>query len=269
MKKNNLKSPSLKFVIDLAVNAGDILSKFEKKIDMLKIKVKEGQGVASEADLASEEYIVKEILKKFPNDCIVAEELYNNSVCYKESPTWVIDPLDGTNNYLNRIPYYGVCIAYVVKNIVELAVVYRPSSGEIFYAQKGKGSFYKKHHADTKSKKLFSPKNNKKLIDCVFSTNIYLNKDVKYDSMFLKKNSRAIRRMGSAALDQCYTALGTFDGFWDPKLFPWDLAASSLIASEAGCKVVNFNSNKFDFFSQSILIARPPLFNKIKQTFKL
>jgi myo-inositol-1(or 4)-monophosphatase len=271
MKKNSFGKVYLNFAINLALEAGEILLKYEKKINTFDIKYKKGEGVACAADLASENFITKNILKKYPDHCILAEESYADATCVKEAPTWIIDPLDGTSNYLNKLPYYAVCISLMNEDEIVLGVVFRPTTGELFYAQKGKGSFYKAHFNDARAKKIHSSSNTKKLSDCVFATNIYLDlgNKLKYDSKFLKNNSRAIRRMGSAVLDQCYTALGNLDGFWDPNLHPWDLAASSIIAKEAGCKVVNFDSKKFDSFSRSILIAREPLFKKIKSTFKI
>jgi len=145
MSDLNLKE-ALDFSIDISKKAGALLQKYQKRLGKLKTSYKEGQGVVSKADIASENLIIKALLKKFPQTKVLAEEssFAQNIKSFediKKNPyTWIIDPLDGTTNFLNNFDYFSVCIslAYFGKPI--LGVVYRPSNGDLFYAQEGKGA---------------------------------------------------------------------------------------------------------------------------------
>lgn len=263
----------LQFAINLAESTSKILLKFEKKINQLVITHKKSQGVASSADLSAENHIIKAIRKNYPEHSILAEETsYSQGVSDYESfcqypYTWIIDPLDGTNNFLNGLNYYCVCICLAHYGKPVMGVVMRPSTGELFYAIKGKGAFYRA--PGKKSKKIYSKINSKKLRNSIVSTGFATEKGQKIAEEFepfhrLLTNARAIRRMGSAALDMCYTALGIFDGFWERHLAPWDVAASGIICEEAGAKVTDFDGRLFTPFDRTIIASREPLHRQIK-----
>lgn len=272
-QKNLTYKNELAFAIDVAKQTSKILLGFEKKINRLVIMHKKSQGVASTADLKAEKHIVGSILKKYPEHAILAEESsYSQGIKDYESfcqypYTWIIDPLDGTNNFLNGLNYYCVCICLAHYGKPVMGVVMRPSTGEIFYATKMRGAYYVA--PGKKAKRIYAKQNSKKLKDSIVSTGFATEKGERIAEEFepfhrLLTNARAIRRMGSAALDMCYTALGIFDGFWERHLAPWDVAASGIICEEAGAKVTDFNGRLFTPFDRTIIASREPLHRQIK-----
>lgn len=249
----------------LAENAGEKLQRFQKHLSKLKINHKQALGVASEADVAVEAFIIKTLKAKYPTMDVLAEENYYASFGdkkhaykhYQEVPwCWVVDPLDGTNNFLSGLDYYCVCIALTHFGKSVLGVVHRPSTGETFYSCQGQGAY--------KIEKLKKPKklkaSSKKLSDSLLVTGFATEKGKVFNQEFnlFKKmmgRSRGIRRMGSAALDLCYVAEGRFDGFWERGLAPWDVAASGLICQEAGAHIGDYKGVNFHPFQESILAA--------------
>ncbi len=266
--------------IEVAINAGKKLVAMQKSLQKLEVRTKKAQGVVSKADLASEAFIIKSLQKLYPQDEILAEEMAHRlqiSWEKKHSSTfpewmWVIDPLDGTSNYLNGMDYYAVCISLLYNGSPFLGVVHRPRTFETFSAVKGQGHMV---YLDQKQKKkvILSGKNQKTLKESLLVTGFVSEKGKAFDDEFdyfknMMKKSRGIRRMGSAALDICYVALGVFDGFWERGLAPWDVAAAGLIAKESGVKVTNYFNGKFCPFDNSILVSRPPLHSKILREIK-
>ncbi|MBP9673560.1 MAG: inositol monophosphatase [Bacteriovoracaceae bacterium] len=266
----------LDVALKAAYSAGTILLNYEKKIKKLVLIDKQNEGVASKADTEAEENIVKILKKQFPSIPILAEETYfslskierkkQEQTFAKSDFLWVIDPLDGTSNYLNGLNYYSVSIGLAYKGSPILGVVYRPSTAEVFLGTLGGGAFYGK-----KGKKLLKIKiksNQKNLKDCLFCSGFTSTPDLEEQFYFFKKmqkKTRGLRRFGGAALDICYTALGQFDGFWQKNLAPWDMAAAALISQEAHAKVTNFQGKKFKIFDQGIVVAYAPLHKKILQ----
>lgn len=276
--KANLKKYQ-KFAEKLSVEAGAILLKHEKKIGKLFVHHKKAQGVASSADLASEKYIIKKIRENFPNHKILAEEdsfaqAITDYEQFSETPyTWIIDPLDGTNNFLNGINYYAVCIALAHYGKPIMGVVYRPSTKEGFSATLGQGAYFSLNAFKTRKRMLLKI-NKKELKQSIFCTGFASEKGKRISEEFLPfkrilTNSRAVRRMGSAALDLCYVARGIYDGFWERQLAPWDVAAAGLICLESGSKVTDFSGRMFSPFDRTIVAARPPLYHKIKNLIAL
>ena len=263
----------LKFSEQLAIKAGKLLLKNSKKISSLKIKYKEAQGVASTADVESENLIVSAIKKKFPEHSFLAEEsafeIYSGEKSrfefLKEKEwVWIIDPLDGTNNFLNGLDYYAICISLVHRGKPVVAVVYRPGNGDMFSAIYKKGSFYQNKNKRIKKYSLVKNKNTKPLRSSLLVTGFTTEKGEIFDQEFdlfksMMGKSRGIRRMGSAALDLCYVASGTFDCFWERGLAPWDVAAAGLICLEAKVKVTDYYGSPFHPFQETILAARAPL----------
>jgi myo-inositol-1(or 4)-monophosphatase len=282
MKMNNPDldlNDVLKKVMAVAEKVGKNLIKHQKKLEDLKITSKEAQGVVSNADMEAEKVILQSLSKLYPQIPFLAEEdaykrFKGKSEAYEHfkglPAVWVIDPLDGTTNYLNGLNYYGVCISLVSFGKPVLGVVHRPSSEEFYYAIMGNGAFLKKGN---KKEQLFSHKNSKKLKDSLFVTGFATEKGEVFEkefSMFkhIMGNSRGVRRMGSAAIDLCYVARGLFDGFWERGLAPWDTAAAGLICQEAGVRVTNYEGRVFSPFDSTILAARAPLYKKLDTQLK-
>lgn len=262
--------------IKIAIESGDLLLKFQKKISKLKITYKEAQGVASDADLASEKFIIKELKNILPDSNFLAEEdwhskkLKNYEGVKNLEKCWVIDPLDGTHNFLNGSDYFSICISLVDCGVPLLGIVYRPSSKEIFYTFENKKSYY----INAKGKKSSIKSNKfKKLNESLLVTGFATEKGEVFDKEFeLFKNmmghSRGIRRFGSAALDICYVALGAWDGFWERGLAPWDIAAAGLIAQNAGLIVTDYYGQPFDPYSASFVAASKTIHDQMIQHLK-
>lgn len=286
-KKNKVKNEeALKLSIDLAVSAAKFLLVKQKKISSLKITSKKLQGMVSNADVESEAMIVAGIKKKYPDHFILAEE-----TAYKEYMgqmdrykflkekewVWIIDPLDGTNNFLNGLDYYGVCISLVHFGEPVVGVVLRPTNGECFYAIKNKGTklinFSNNFKKKSKPVSLKKSINKKTLADSLLVTGFATEKGPVFDEEFdlfkhMMGKSRGIRRMGSAALDLCYVARGVFDCFWEKGLAAWDVSAAGLICQEAGVVVSDYEGQKFHPFQATIVAARASLHKEILSLFR-
>jgi myo-inositol-1(or 4)-monophosphatase len=222
---NKLKKELLDFALDLSYEAGEILLKYQKKRQELIIKNKGSEeGIASEADEKSEALIIQEIKNKYPNHYILSEEDYANSKdkCFKAASkadiAWLIDPLAGTNNFVNGIPIYAVSIGIIHHGMPIVGVVYNPTSGECFFASEGEGAFLIDFRINPfKKYTLLNEANNKEMNECIFSpAPVYeTSKNFEQQLTAFRKNiigARAVRRLGSAALELCYVANGNFDG---------------------------------------------------------
>jgi len=271
-----------KFAIDLAVKSGNILIRYQSRLGSLKISRKVAQGVVSQADFMSETFLIKEINKKYPSHQILAEESAYNNYTSKASQIkklqghefcWVMDPLDGTSNYLNGNDYYAVCISLLHFGKPVVGVVYRPRNGDCFVATINEGAYFYNLKQKSKKVRLSFPKKNKKMRDSLLVTGFAGEKDAKNFNQEFKlfknimKTSRGVRRLGSAALDLCYVANGVWDGFWEKGLAPWDVAAAGLICQEAGVKVSDYKKVAFNPFQTSIVAARAPLYDEFINLF--
>jgi myo-inositol-1(or 4)-monophosphatase len=272
---SKLKQELLDFSLDMSYEAGEILLKYQKRRQELAITDKGAGGIASEADEHSEKYILDSIKEKYPKHYILSEEDYASSkkTCFTEAMNedlaWVIDPLDGTNNFVNGIPIYAVSIAVLHKGMPIVGVVYNPTSGECFLASEGEGAFLIDFRINPfKKYKLGTNGNEKEMSECIFSpAPIYDgSKNFEQQLSVFRKNivgARAVRRLGSAALELCYVANGNFDGYWEKNLKPWDVAAAGIVLKEANCEVTDFNGKSYTPFDESIIAAANPLHRKI------
>lgn len=284
--KDIIHKEALALALDLGVKASKFLLKKAHTISKLKVKVKKSQGVASEADLGSEKIIIDGIKKKFPDHFILAEEsaygeylgkMERYSFLKEKEWVWAIDPLDGTNNFLNGLDYYAVCISLLHFGVPVVGVVIRPTTGECFYAITGKGChFFKFTHNFTRKsgkKALKRVLNQKPLKVSLLVTGFTTEKGPVFEAEFklfkeMIGKSRGIRRMGSAALDLCYVASGVFDAFWERGLAAWDVSAAGVICCEAGIKLTDYGGREFHPFQETILASRPRLHNEILSLFK-
>jgi myo-inositol-1(or 4)-monophosphatase len=273
MNKKELKE-ALEFTKELSIKAGEKLLKFSRKLDRLQLTHKQGIGIATNADTTVENFILKNIKTKYPNHLFMAEESFTGQSVedltdsFNSNIYWLIDPLDGTNNFVTGFPYYCTSMALSINGEIKLGVVYRPSNGDLFYAVEGGGAYYQNLLTDKRPKKIKILNNKKKTSDCVFISeilpkNISSRKEgyIRYKN--ISDNSRGLRRLGSAALDMCYVAHGMFDGYWQSKLFPWDYAGAYVICKESNVRVTSYKGEPFTPLQQSVLVARSPLFDKI------
>ena len=206
--------------------------------------------LVTEADTESEKKIMETIRKAFPDHAILAEESGANRGIAEYQ--WLVDPLDGTTNYVHRLPFFTIAIALVVRNKIVLGLVLNPMDGELFSATAGKGA--------TLNGKPIRVSSTESVCDCLLVTGFpYDFSEIADPAMkrfsICQQASQGVRRLGSAALDICYLACGRFDGFWEQNLKPWDKAAGVIIAAEAGAVITNFSNQPFSINQKEILVT--------------
>jgi len=211
-----------------ARSAGRILLRYFERTDQITVTAKSRNDFVSEVDRSAEAAIIQELRGKYPGHAILAEESGRTSGSDFE---WVIDPLDGTTNYLHGFPQFSVSIALKYRGRLEQAVVYDPLREEMFTASRGQGALLN----DRKLRVTNRPGLDGALIGTGFPFRDQTHLDA-YLGMFkaLIKDTAGIRRPGSAALDFAYVAAGRLDGFWEIALAEWDFAAGALLVTEAG-----------------------------------
>jgi myo-inositol-1(or 4)-monophosphatase len=239
----------LNFAIETAREAGQILlEKFGRKIEVSK---KADINLVTEADLASEKFIVEKIRSYYPKHSILAEESGESNVLVVEGESrwkWIIDPLDGTTNYAHGYPCFCVTLAVEHNDEIVIGVTFDPTRNEMFAAEKGKGA--------TLNNRKISVSESENLSDALLVTGFPYDFKQRVDfarhiTEFLLK-SRGIRRDGSAAIDMAYVACGRFDGFWEEGLNAWDVAAGVLLIEEAGGRVTYYDDSKFSIYAPPI-----------------
>ncbi len=207
-------------------------------------------NLVTEVDHLSEALIVERIRGSFPDHGILSEE--SPEMVNGSGYRWIIDPLDGTTNYAHGYPAFCVSIALEAQGKIRLGAVYNPMLDELFIAEKGTGAFLNGRSLKVSQTAELS----RSLLATGFPYDIRedRNNNINYfESMLL--NTQAVRRAGSAALDLAYLAAGRFDGFWELKLLPWDIAAGWLLVEEAGGIVTDLHSTPFDLHSPHILAS--------------
>jgi len=236
----------LDIALEAAGKAGKVIQENfhrKKQIDY-KGRINLVTNVDKEAEIA----VIDTITKNYPEHNILTEETEHKQD-ETQSYRWVIDPLDGTTNYVHGFPFVCVSIALQKNDESIVGVVYNPILEELFYAEKGKGSFRNNKQISVSENTDFS----KSLLATGFPYDM-LNEERNNIQNFSKliKKCRGIRRPGAAALDMCYVACGIFDGYWELELFPWDTAAGLIILQEAGGKITKFDGSKFSIFDKEI-----------------
>ncbi len=253
--------PLLNIAISAARQAGDIIVRHMEQLDRIKITAKSSQEYFSEVDVKAEQAIISVIHKAYPEHGIIAEEsgVQNEGA----ESVWIIDPLDGTSNYLHGFPFFSVSIALRVKNRIEHGVVYDPLRHECFYASRGRGARLNDRRLRVSKQTQLSgallgtgfPFRNIALAQRYLPT---------FEALFGK--CAGVRRTGSAALDLAYVASGRLDGFWEFGLRPWDIAAGSLLVQEAGGLISDLQGSE-DYLRQGDVVAgTPKVFKSLLQT---
>ena len=257
-------------IIDWAFNYGKILNDHLVRSykEPLKIIDKGKQGLATEADLLSEAFVIKKIRENYPEHGILSEEdAFARDLkmvgAKDDKYLWLIDPLDGTNNFYNKVPFFCVSLALNRGKETLVGVVYNPVNCELFYAIKGKGAFLFRliGHQEVRVR-LEAGKNKKPFSEALLSANL-TSKRVEKDLLKRFPEVRAMRRMGSAALEMSYVAAGMLDAYWEHRLKPWDMAAAGLICKEAGVKISSLEGKDYDPFGTSVLTAHPTLYKEL------
>jgi len=253
---NEIKKSYIQVAREAAKGAGQILLKYYGNTT---VSHKPDLSLVTEADIASDNFIRKELTLHFPDHSIISEEseeLIQNSI---SSYTWVIDPLDGTNNFSVKHPFFTVSIGLIKNQEPVLGVVYFPIQNELYYAQKGKGAFLNNNKLICSS--------SKQLEDVLIAVGngsdlASREKIVKLYSR-LKIKNMIIRHTGAAALELCYVATGRFGAFFMAGLKPWDVIAGSLIVKEAGGIVTDLYGNPYRWNSSTLVAAPNSLYNRL------
>lgn len=239
----------IKDILEIAGIAGEIIRDGFGKNFQIEYKTNE-KNLVTEIDKKSENAIIDFIAKKYPSHNILTEESGEHK---KDSDyLWVIDPLDGTTNFAHGLPIFAVSIGVMKKNEIVAGVVYDVMRNTFYSAEKGSGAFAN----DIKIKVSNNDKLGLGVLVTGFPYNVADNPDKAFERFeSLTKQARAVRRLGSAAIDFCYVANGVFDGFWEVSLHPWDLCAGKLIVEEAGGIVTDFAGKEIDIFTPQILAS--------------
>jgi len=240
--------------IKAARAAGAIINRAALDVESVRISQKQVNDFVTEVDHAAEKTIIETLLGAYPGHGILAEESGSEHGAKDSEFVWIIDPLDGTTNFIHGFPVYCVSIALAVKGKVEQAVIYDPSRNDLFTATRGRGAYMNDRRLRV-SKRI-------RLAECLISTGFpFRPGDNLPDYMAMMgevmKRTAGLRRPGAAALDLAYVAAGFTDGFFESGLQPWDVAAGSLLVTEAGGLVGNF-TGEADFLAQHECLAGNP-----------
>jgi len=254
--------PLLNTAIKAARRAGGIITRAAQNIDSLQISRKAHNDFVSEVDTAAEQAIIDVLLTAYPKHSILAEESGDQRGAAVSEYQWIIDPLDGTTNFLHGMPQFAVSIALLHKGVLDQAVVYNPIANELYTASRGRGAFLNDRRLRV-SKRI-------KLEDCLIGTGFPFREFSHVDAylgMFkdLIPKTAGIRRPGSASLDLAFVAAGRYDGFWELGLSPWDIAAGCLLITEAGGLVGDLEGNDGYLQSGNLVAGNPKVFGQLLQ----
>ncbi len=241
--------PMLNIAVRAARNAGNIIVRSLDRIDSLDVSEKSHNDFVSEVDRRAEQEIIRTIRRAYPNHAILAEESGEQA---GDEFQWLIDPLDGTTNFLHGIPQFAVSIALRHKGRLEQAVIYDPVKNEMYTATRGSGAQLNERRLRVSKRKTLKGA----LLGTGFPFRQHQDQALFLETFkALTPDTAGIRRPGSAALDLAYVAAGRYDGFWEFGLKPWDMAAGVLLITEAGGMVSDFDGEDRYLESGNILAS--------------
>ena len=243
--------PILNIAIRAARAAGDIILRHIDKLDTLQIETKSQNDFVTEVDRRAEQEALYHIRKAYPDHAILAEE---SGADGEDENIWIIDPLDGTTNFLRGLNQFAVSIALQQRGQLEHAVVYNPLSQDLFSASRGKGAWLNNRRMRVSKAR--------SLNGCLIGTGVPFKSGQNRSAYFqvldqMMHNTAGVRRVGAASLDLAWVANGTFDGFFEMGLKPWDIAAGALLVQEAGGMISDYTGGK-NWLEQGHIVAAPP-----------
>ena len=259
-----MPSPNLHPMINIAIKAaraaGAIINRAALDVEAVRISQKQVNDFVTEVDHASEKVIIETLLTAYPGHGILAEESGTSHGAKDSECVWIIDPLDGTTNFIHGFPVYCVSIALAVRGRVEHAVIYDPSRNDLFSATRGRGAFLNDRRLRVSKRT--------SLRECLIATGFPFRPGDDFNRYLammgqVMQRTAGLRRPGSAALDLAYVAAGFTDGFFEIGLQPWDVAAGSLLVTEAGGLVGNFTGEANFLDQQECLAGNPRIYGQL------
>lgn len=254
-----LNSPQINLISRACMKASRSLIRDFGEIENLQVSTKGPGDFVTSADRRTEKILIEELQKAHPDYGIVTEEsgIINKS---NTKNRWIIDPIDGTMNFLNGIPQFAISVGYEEEGDIQCGVIFNPIMNEMFCAEKGNGAYLNNTRIRVSNKKQLrdslivtgGPKGSSKIKDKIFSEYIVVSKNVSN-----------VRKLGSAALDIAYVACGRFDGYWQRELNYWDIAAGLIILREAGGFIEFFDNNKNHPLEKNILATNSNIHNEL------
>jgi myo-inositol-1(or 4)-monophosphatase len=249
--------PMLTIAVKAARRAGNVINRGARDLDLLTVSAKGPKDFVSEVDREAERQIVETLLAAYPDHAILAEEGTAKGANATAENLWIIDPLDGTTNFLHGFPQYCVSIALSHKGQVTQAVIYDPCRNDLFTATRGRGAYLNDHRIRVSRRA--------HLRECLIGTGFPF-RDGSFLDTYLRmmktmiESTAGLRRPGAAALDLAYVAAGFYDGFWEVGLNPWDVAAGSLLVQEAGGLIGDLSGNGDYLHGGQVIAANPKIF---------
>ena len=252
--------PMLNVAVKAARAAGSIINRAALDVERLQVTSKGLNDFVTEVDQAAEHAIIEILLTAYPGHAILAEESGRKHGAKHSDYLWIIDPLDGTTNFIHGLPVYAVSIALSFRGKVKQAVVYDPSRNDLFFASKGRGAFLNDRRLRV-SKRI-------RMAEALIGTGFPFRKGdnfKRYLKMFeeVMAQCAGMRRPGAAALDLCYVAAGWYDGFFETGLSPWDVAAGSLMITEAGGLIGNFTGESDYLYQREVVAGCPKIYGQL------
>jgi myo-inositol-1(or 4)-monophosphatase len=249
--------PMLTTAVKAARRAGNIINRGARDLDLLTVSAKGPKDFVSEIDHAAEAAIVDTLLAAYPDHAILAEEGTAQGRNAEAEHVWIIDPLDGTTNFLHGFPQYCVSIALAHRGVVTQGVIYDPVRNDLFTASRGRGAFLNDRRMRVSRRQ--------HLKECLIGTGFPF-RDGRFLDTYLAmmramiQHTAGLRRPGAAALDLAYVAAGFYDGFWEVGLNAWDIAAGSLMVLEAGGLIGDLTGEGGYLQSGQVIAANPKIF---------
>jgi myo-inositol-1(or 4)-monophosphatase len=232
-----------------AYKSGEVLKHYFGNIR--EVNKKGAKDLVTNADTESEKVIIETIRSAFPEHSILAEESGLTSA-FSNNCQWIVDPLDGTVNFAHQLSLFCVSIAFAMGESVKVGIVLNPISGELFSAVEGQGATLNGQPIHVSQQSVLA--DSLLVTGFPYSINEIIAPAMQRFTNCLRE-SRGVRRLGSAALDLCYVACGSFEAFWEQHLHPWDTAAGLLIVKEAGGNITDFKNNDYSVFNKEILAS--------------
>jgi myo-inositol-1(or 4)-monophosphatase len=252
--------PMLNIAVKAARRAGGIINRATRNLDLIGVKEKSANDFVSEVDREAERSIIRTLREAYPDHAILAEE---SGASGSSDYQWIIDPLDGTTNFIHGFPQYAVAIALMHKGTVTQAVVYDPGRNDLFTASRGRGAFLNDQRMRVSKRTT--------LKSALIGTGLPFTEIAHLDTYLaimrdMIRQSAGFRRAGSAALDLAYVGAGRLDGFWEFGLSPWDMAAGALLITEAGGLVGDLTGESDYLRTGNIVAGTPKVFVQLLKT---